>query len=209
MFTGIVAEIGRVASAQSGRLTVTARDVLLGMTPGGSIAINGVCLTVTGFDSGSFSADIMPETLKRSNLGQLRPGDSVNLERPLTLGGELGGHLVQGHIDGTGRIAALVREGEAKLIKVEAPEEIMRFTAPKGFIAVDGASLTIASREAGSFWVSIVDYTRRHTTLGERRVGDLVNLEADIIAKYVAQFSQAHGSGITAGFLQEHGFPVS
>ena len=209
MFTGIVEEIGRVASAPAGNLVIAASQVLKRMQLGGSIAVNGVCLTVTAFHSQSFSADIMPETLNRTNLGQLRIGDRVNLERPLALGGELGGHLVQGHVEDTGRIASLTSEGESVLIRFEASPEVMRFIVPKGFIAVDGVSLTVASRDTNSFWVSIVDYTRQHTTLGNKKVGDMVNLEVDIIAKYVERLSQPQRTGITVDFLQEHGFLVS
>ncbi len=208
MFTGIIEEVGKVTSAQAGSLVIAASDALPGMKPGSSISVNGVCLTVTDFNTNSFSVDVMPETLKRTNLGLLRAGDRVNLERPVALGGQLGGHLVQGHVDDTGRVASVIPEGEAMLIRFEAPPEVTRFTVEKGFIAVDGVSLTIVSKDASSFWVSVVDYTRRHTTLGSNQVGDLVNLEVDIIAKYVEQLSQAHRTGITADFLQEHGFLV-
>ena len=208
MFTGIVEEVGSVASAQGGRLVVTASDVLLGMKRGGSIAVNGVCLTITDFDNNSFSVDIMPETLKQTNLGLLRFGDRVNLEKPVALGGELGGHLVQGHVDNTGRIASITRDGEARLVRFEATPEVMRFTVSKGFIAVDGVSLTIVDKDTSSFWVSVVDYTWQHTNLGSMQVGGLINLEVDIIAKYVEQLSQAPSPGITADFLQEHGFLV-
>ncbi len=210
MFTGIVEEIGKVTSAQAGRLVVAAKDVLQGTELGGSIAVNGVCLTVTALSPGSFSVDMMSETLKRSNLGLLRVGDKVNLERPIALGGRLGGHLVQGHIDATGRLTSIRWDGETMLIRFEASSpEIMRYLVEKGFIAVDGVSLTIVAKDTSSFQVSIVDYTRKHTTLGERRAGDLVNLEVDIIAKYVEELSQARSTGITADFLQEHGFLVS
>jgi len=208
MFTGIIEEVGRVTSAQVGKLAVSAGQVLGGVELGGSIAVNGVCLTVTGLNAESFSVDIMPETLERTNLGLLNAGDGVNLERPLTLEKPLGGHLVQGHIDDTGRIASIAREGGAMLIRFEAPREVMRYVVEKGFIAVDGVSLTIVARDAGSFQVSVVGFTREHTILGSCRVGGLVNLEVDVIAKYVEQLSQPHHSGITAGFLQEHGFLV-
>jgi len=209
VFTGIVEEIGRVTLAQSNNLVISASDVLQGIEPGGSIAVNGVCLTVINFDGNSFSVNIMPETLKQTNLGLLGAGDEVNLERPLTLGKPLGGHLVQGHIDGTGRVASITWEGEAMLIRFEAPLEVRRYLVEKGFIAVDGVSLTTVSRDTSSFQVSIVDFTRRHTTLGSRQVGDTVNLEVDIIAKYVEQFNQPRRTGITVDFLQEHGFLVT
>ncbi len=208
MFTGIIEEIGKVNAAAAGSLTITARDIMPGIKPGDSIAVNGACLTVTTFNASSFSVDVMPETLARTNLGRFHPGDSVNLERPVVLGGRLGGHLVQGHVDDTGKVASVTWDGGTMLIGFEAPPEVMRFTAPKGFIAVDGVSLTITDKDNGSFRVSVVDYTRKHTTLGRQQVGDPVNLEVDITAKYVAQLGQTHRPGITADFLQAHGFPV-
>ena len=208
MFTGIVREIGRVTSAQAGRLVINAGEVLQGVELGDSIAVNGVCLTTTDFDDNSFSADIMPETLSLTNLGLLRSGDKVNLERPLALGGELGGHMVQGHVDDTGRVATITRDGGSTLIRFETSSEMMRLIVPKGFVAVDGISLTVVNRDSMSFRVSIVDYTRQHTTLGEKQPGDVVNLEVDIIAKYVEQLGQNQRTGITASFLQENGFPV-
>jgi len=208
VFTGIVEEVGKVTLAQAGSLVIAASDVLPGIKPGSSIAVNGVCLTITDFNANSLSVEIMPETLKRTNLGLLRAGDRVNLERPVALGGQLGGHLVQGHVDDTGRIASVIWDAEAMLLRFEAHPEVMHFTVEKGFIAVDGVSLTIATKDASSFWVSVVDYTQKHTTLGSQQVGDLVNLEADIIAKYVEQLSQAHSTGISVDFLQEHGFLV-
>ena len=209
MFTGIIEEVGTVTSAQSGNLVIIAKEVLQKMKLGDSIAVNGVCLTVTSFDAGSFSAGIMPETQKRTNVGLLSAGDRVNLERPLTLEGRLGGHLVQGHIDATGRVASTRWEGEAMVIRIEAPTEVMRYVVEKGFIAVDGVSLTVTAIDTSSFQVSIVEYTRKHTTLGDRQVGDSVNLEVDIIAKYVEHLREARRPGITADFLQEHGFLVS
>lgn len=209
MFTGIVEEVGEVITAAAGRLVIRANRVLEGMEVGGSMAVNGVCLTITGFKTAAFFVDIMSETLKRTNLGHLAIGARVNLERPLALGGRLGGHLVEGHSDATGRVASVRWEGEAVLLQFEAPPPVMYYIVEKGFIAVDGVSLTVVTKDTSAFLVSVVDYTREHTTLGERRVGDLVNLEVDIIAKYVAQFSQARHSGITVDFLREHGFLVS
>jgi len=208
VFTGIIAEVGRVTRAPAGKLVVTASRVLQGMELGGSIAVNGACLTITNFNTNSFSVDVMPETLQRTDLGLLKAGDGVNLERPLALGGELGGHLVQGHIDDTGRVTSIIRGGEATIIRFEAPSEVMCYIVEKGFIAVDGVSLTVVAKDTSSFQVSVVDYTRKHTTLGNQRVGDLVNMEVDIIAKYVEQLSSAHHPGITIDFLQEHGFLV-
>jgi len=208
VFTGIVEEIGKIISARPGNLTVAAGKVLEGIEEGASMAVNGVCLTVTSFNNKSFSVEVMPETLDKTNLGMLKAGDGVNLERTLSLGGRLGGHLVQGHIDGTGKITAITPEGDALLMKFETDPEIMRYIVPKGFIAVDGISLTVTAREARTFDVSIVDFTRRHTTLGDKKAGDTVNLEVDIIGKYVAEFVRPQSAGITAAFLQEHGFPV-
>ena len=209
MFTGIIEEVGKVTSAQSANLVIVAKDVLQGMEVGGSISVNGACLTITNLNTNSFSVNIMPETLERTNLGRLSAGDRVNLERPLTLGKQLGGHLVQGHVDDTGRVASIMWDGGAMIIKFQAPSEVMRYVVEKGFIAVDGISLTVVTKDTSSFQVSVVKYTREHTTLGSRQVGDLVNLEIDIIAKYVEQLSRVRSSGITIDFLQEHGFLVS
>ena len=209
MFTGIIEEVGKVTSVRPGNLVISASAVLRGIALGESIDVNGVCLTITSFKATSFSVDIMSETLKRSNLGLLAAGDKVNLERSLAIGGRLGGHLVQGHVDDTGRVASIRWDGEAMIIRCEAPAQVMRYVVEKGFIAVDGMSLTVVARDSSSFQVSIVGYTRQHTTLGERQVGDAVNLEADIIAKYVEQLGQARSTGVTADFLQEHGFLVN
>ena len=206
MFTGIIEEIGRVSSTQPSNLTITANGVLHEMKLGGSIAVNGVCLTIVNFNANSFSVDIIPETLRRTNLGSLQAGDGVNLERPLTLEKELGGHLVQGHVDDTGRVASITQGNEEIVIRFEAPSRVVYYIVEKGFVAVDGVSLTVVDRTTSSFRVSIVEYTRKHTTLGDRRVGELVNLEVDIIAKYTERLTQAHSPDITVDFLQEHGF---
>jgi riboflavin synthase len=208
MFTGIIEEIGRITLAEPASLVITASRVLKGMELGDSIAVNGACLTVTSFDGCSFTVNVMPETLERTNLGMLRAGDEVNLERAVALGGKLGGHLVQGHVDDVGRVVSVSWEGGAIIMGFMAPLEVMRYIVVKGFIAVDGVSLTVVTKDVSSFQVSIVDYTRKNTTLGARRVGDLVNLEVDIIAKYVAELSQAHRPGLTHEFLREHGFLV-
>ena len=206
MFTGIIEEVGRVTSAQPGKIAVAASGVLQGLELGGSIAINGACLTITQIDTRVLSVDITQETLRRTNLGLLTVGSEVNLERPLTLGKALGGHLVQGHVDGTGRVAAILQSNGGMLIRFEAPPEVMRYIVEKGFIAIDGVSLTVVDFDTRSFQVSVIDYTQKHTILGRRRVGDLVNLETDIIAKYVERLTLARRPGVTADFLQEHGF---
>ncbi len=209
MFTGIIEEAGSVVSVTTGKLAIAASQILDGIQLGGSIAINGICLTVTAFTDKSFSVDVMPETLRRTNLGLLHGGDRVNLERPLGLGGEIGGHLVQGHIDDTGRITSITGEGESILMKFEAPAGLMRYVVPKGFIAVDGTSLTVVEKDADTFSVSIVGYTREHTILADRKIGDTVNLEVDIIGKYVAELMKPQSTGITAEFLEEHGFAIN
>jgi len=205
MFTGIVEEIGSVRATRPGQLTITAQKVLDDTRPGDSIAVNGVCLTVTELAPDYFSVDVMPETLQRTNLEALRPGDGVNLERPLAVGGRFGGHFVQGHVDGVGRVHSVTPQGEALLLKFEARPEIMRYMVEKGFIAVDGVSLTVVQCNSNSFGVSLVRYTLENTTLGVRRPGDTVNLEVDIIAKYVERLREG-GTGITKEFLAEHGF---
>ncbi len=209
MFTGIVGEVGKVVFSRSGRLSVAGGEILKGLELGDSISVNGVCLTVNELKANSFSVDVMAETLSRSNLDKLSVGAGVNLERSMTLGGSMGGHLVQGHIDDTGRVASITRNGEATIIRFSAPAGVMRYIVEKGFIAVDGASLTVTTRDNESFQVSVVDYTRQQTILGEIKVGDEVNLEVDIIAKYVEQFVQGPRNGLTTEFLQEHGFSVS
>ena len=208
MFTGIIEEVGRATSVQPGSLVIVASKVLQGLELGGSMAVNGVCLTVTSFDPRSFSVGLMPETIERTNLGVLSIGEGINLERPLTLGKPLGGHLVQGHIDSTGRVNSVTWDGDAMLLRFGAPPEVIHYMVEKGFVAVDGVSLTVVDFNTSSFLVSVVDYTREHTTLGSRRVGDLVNLEVDIIAKYVERLSQPRRPGVTIDFLQEHGFLV-
>lgn len=206
MFTGIVEEIGKVSLIQPNRLTVKAAKALEGIELGASIAVNGICLTVTEFTKDSFSVGIQPETLRRTNIGHLKTGESVNLERAMQLGGRLGGHLVQGHIDDTGTVAALKQEKESILMTVKAPQNLTRYMAEKGFIAVDGLSLTIAALKDNTFTVSLVQFTQQQTTIGRKKVGDMVNLEVDIIAKYVESLSKPHTTGITIDFLQEHGF---
>lgn len=206
MFTGIIEEIGRVFSLSGNRLTINANKALQGLKAGDSIAVNGVCLTVTDYDVRSFSVDVMPETKERTNLGLLSSGDEVNLETPLTLGSYLGGHLVQGHVDDTALVNTIYEEGDALIIRFEIVSNIIRYIVEKGFITVDGISLTVVKRSATSFWVSIVDFTRQHTNLKNRQIGDRVNIEVDIIAKYVEQLSQPSNDGLTISFLGEHGF---
>jgi len=206
MFTGIVEEIGIVKEASPDHLVMEARTVLEGTKIGDSMAVNGVCLTVTSLDNNSFSVDVMPETLRCTNLGELHYGDLANLERALMVGERLGGHLVLGHVDDTGKVISVIPEEAARIMRISAPARLMPYIASKGFIAVDGVSLTIADLDDFSLSVSLVAYTLEHTTLGDRRPGDKVNLEADVIARYVERLKQRSSQGLTSDFLAEHGF---
>ena len=207
MFTGIVEEIGMVRGISLGRLTIEAKKVLEGIKQGDSIAINGACLTVTSVDRDKFSVDVMPETVRRTNLGKLHYGTPVNLERAMLAEGRFGGHFVQGHVDDVGKVLSLQPEEEAIIARISAPASLMPYMVNKGFIAVDGVSLTVIDCDDFSFSVSLVTYTREHTTLGNRKPGDIVNLEVDIIAKYVERFKQRYDrGGLTLDFLEEHGF---
>ena len=187
MFTGIVEEVGEVVEARGDGLRIRARLVLEDAGLGDSICVNGTCLTLTGIDGDTFTVDTVPETLRRTNLGALAPGMPVNLERALAAGGRMGGHFVQGHVEGVGRIAAIEPEQEALLIRIDAPLQIMRYVVEKGFIAVDGISLTVVSRDDAGFVITVIPFTQTHTNLHARQIGDEVNLETDILAKYVEQ----------------------
>lgn len=188
MFTGIVEEVGEIIAARGDGLQIRAAMVLTDAHIGDSICVNGVCLTVTSFDDASFNVDTVPETLRRTNLGDLIPGSVVNLERAMAADGRFGGHMVQGHIETTGIIAAIEPEAEAWLIRIEAPPAFLRYVVEKGFITVDGMSLTVVSRDDQGFLVTIIPHTQANTNLRDRRAGDSVNLESDIVAKYVEQF---------------------
>ncbi len=206
MFTGIVEEIGTVKHIDPGRLAIHAEKVLEDMKSGDSIAVNGVCLTVTAMDGDSFTADIMPETVRRTNIGRLHYGDRVNIERAMPVGGRFGGHFVQGHIDDVGRVISTKPEKEAVIVRISVPAELKRYIVDKGFIAVDGASLTVVEHDDFSFTVSLVEYTRTHTTLGKIKPGGIVNLEVDIIAKYIEKLSRGDNQGAIVNFLNEDDF---
>ncbi|MDR2129617.1 MAG: riboflavin synthase [Odoribacteraceae bacterium] len=217
MFTGIIEEVGRIKRVDRGHraivLEVVARRVLEGLRVGDSIATNGVCLTVTSFDGSSFRADVMPETARASNLGEVRAGDPVNLERALAFGDRLGGHLVSGHVDGTGKIVAKEREENAGWVTIAAGEELLRYVIKKGSVAVDGISLTVAAVAERSFKVSVIPHTRRETTLAIKEVGATVNVENDLVAKYVERLARlpvsppsTRAGGLTLDDLMEHGF---
>ena len=185
MFTGIVEETGSVARLEPRRLTVKAEKVLEGLKLGDSISINGTCLTVVELGPQTFSADLAPETLRRTSLGSLAEGGVVNLERAVAVGDRMGGHIVQGHVDGTGRITSIRPEEDCVIIRVRAPKRLMPYIVEKGFVAVDGISLTVVKRGSSSFTISVIPYTRRYNNLTVKAVGDRVNLEADIVDKYV------------------------
>ena len=187
MFTGIIEETGTVRVAEEGRLVIGAKRALWGTNLGDSIAINGVDLTVAHMDEQAFTFAVMPETYRRSNLETLSKGDPVNLERSLTLASRLSGHLVRGVVEGRGQLLSLTPEADAILARYAAPPELMRYVVVKGPIAVDGVSLTVVERDETSFTVSLVAYTQANTNLTRRKAGDAVNLETDIIARYVEQ----------------------
>jgi riboflavin synthase len=187
MFTGIIEEVGAVKEASEGKLVIACQKVLEGTRLGDSVAVNGVDLTVFQMDEECLHFNVMPETYRRSNLAQLQRGDPVNLERALTLSSRLGGHLVRGVVEATGTLLSLSAEGDALLARYQAPPDIMRYVVVKGPIAIDGVSLTVIDRDDSSFAVSLVQYTQEHTNLACRQPGDSVNLETDIIARYVEQ----------------------
>ena len=216
MFTGIIEEVGSVKSVvsgiKSGELAINANLVLNGTKIGDSIAVNGVCLTVTKLISGGFTADVMPETLSRSNLGFLHMGSFVNLERAMAADGRFGGHIVSGHIDGMGTIIEQRKDSNAVWVKITADSDILKLIVEKGSIAIDGISLTVAAVSERDFQVSVIPHTGSETTLLGKKVGDKVNLENDIIGKYVQkmlypkQTPLKKESKITMEFLAEHGF---
>jgi riboflavin synthase len=215
MFTGLIEEIGTVRSVswgvKSAVLTIVARKVLEGLKLGDSISTNGVCLTVKGYDHNSFSVDVMPETMRRSNLKNLRQGSRVNLERALRLGDRLGGHLVSGHIDGVGTIRGFQKEDNATWILIAPPQDLLKYIVEKGSIAIDGTSLTVAYVDTQILKVSIIPVTRDETTLLEKRVGEEVNLECDLVGKYIEKLLlfREHGKPekvLDMEFLREHGF---
>ncbi|MFD7625653.1 riboflavin synthase [Streptomyces sp. NPDC059851] len=195
MFTGIVEELGEVTAveqlSEASRFRLRGPLVTDGAKHGDSIAVNGVCLTVVDTADGEFTADVMQETLNRSSLGALRPGSRVNLERPMALGGRLGGHLVQGHVDGTGTILSRTPSEHWEIVKVSLPENLARYVVEKGSITVDGVSLTVVDAAAEHFTISLIPTTLALTTLGTKQPGDPVNLEVDVLAKYVERLLAA------------------
>jgi len=185
VFTGIVEEVGIVAAISDNAMTVRASKVLEDVKLGDSIAVNGTCLTAVSFTKSEFSVDLSPETMRRTSLGQLSEGSPVNLERALLASDRMGGHIVQGHVDGTGRIMSTKTDGDSIIFRVRVPKRLNRYIVEKGFVAVDGISLTVVKRGASSFTLAVIPYTLKNTNLASLSVGDRVNLEADILAKYV------------------------
>ena len=211
MFTGIIEEIGTVRRIEHGakgaRLTIQANTVLEDTRIGDSIATNGVCLTVVSMTGDSCSADVMAESLRRSSLGTLQGGSPVNLERAMAANGRFGGHIVSGHIDGTGTIASQKREDNAVWVKIKTPAPLLRYIVEKGSIAIDGVSLTVAAVTDTDFSVSIIPHTGAQTILLGKKPGDPVNLECDVIGKYVEKLTAPHKTGgISTNFLAENGF---
>ena len=220
MFTGIVEEIGKIVSVVKGqhssKLWIQGSVILDDLKLGDSVAVNGVCLTVSQLDKKQWMADVMHETLKRSNLGQLKGGSLVNLERAMKADGRFGGHLVAGHIDGTGHIIQIIQDDNAIRFSIEASEKILGYIIEKGSITVDGISLTITAITKNSFEVSIIPHTMKHSILGRKRVGDRVNLENDLVGKYIERllFNQKSNTnnvdeksgGLTMDFLTGAGF---
>lgn len=224
MFTGIIEEVGTVMSVKSSanamKLTIRAPKVTQDINMGDSIAVNGICLTACGLGRENFTVDVMGETLSRTSLKVLKCGSHVNLERALTLNGRLGGHIVSGHIDGTGTVTAIKNDDIARLITISAPQAVMDLIVEKGSVAVDGISLTVASVSSGDFTVSVIPHTMDNTILTEKTPGDTVNLENDCIGKYVRKLMElsehemqdaaarrcSGKSRVTAGFLTENGF---
>lgn len=215
MFTGIVEEIGTIAFIKNGThsasLGIKAKHILSDLKLGDSVAVNGVCLTVTSYDSTGFTADVMPETLNRSSLGTLSSGSKVNLERAMIANGRFGGHIVSGHIDGTGTIRMTRKDENAIWYTIDTSTELLRYIVEKGSITIDGISLTVATVQSDSFSVSIIPHTAEITILGQKRVGDIVNLETDIIGKYIEKLlspkqTKQKSKDITIDFLLENGF---
>ena len=206
MFTGIVEELGTVAEVRPGAdsavLRIEGPTVVSDAVHGASIAVNGVCLTVTDHDERGFAVDVMAETLRRSSLGDLAPGDRVNLERAMAADGRFGGHVVQGHVDGTGEILARTPGDAWETVEISLPAALARYVVEKGSITVDGVSLTVADLSGHSFTVSLIPTTLELTTLGRTRVGDRVNLEVDVLAKYVERMLAARTTDPAEGDLR-------
>lgn len=210
MFTGIVEEKGTVLNVEHGakscRISIEANEIFSDLKIGDSVAVNGVCLTACEIKFPIFTADVMAETMRRTNLGALSKGKSVNLERAMPLNGRFGGHIVSGHIDGTGTVISKIREDNAVWVKISADKNILKYIVEKGSVTLDGISLTIAEVKSDSFSVSVIPHTAESTTLLGRKPGDKINIECDIIGKYVEKLTKNNESGLTLDFLEKCGF---
>jgi riboflavin synthase len=215
MFTGLIEEIGEIKSivkgAKSARITIKGEKIMSGLKIGDSISTNGVCLTVTEFNKNTFAVDVMAETIRSSNFGKLKSGSYVNLERALMASDRLGGHIVSGHIDGIGTIIDLTKEENATWVSVETSKDILKYIVHKGSIAIDGISLTVAYVNEDIFKVSIIPHTKGETTLLIKKIGDVVNLECDMMAKYIEKLlkygdTPIEKKSINMNFLEENGF---
>lgn len=218
MFTGIIEEIGTVRNIIKGsrsiKLAIMAKKVLENTNLGDSIAVNGVCLTVTALGKDGFTADVMPESMSKTNMGGLKPGDRVNLERALTLASRLGGHIVSGHIDGTGEIIAMEKDDNAVRVTLTSVPKVMKYIVSEGSVALDGVSLTVAHLGENDFTVSLIPHTAQVTTLLDKKVGDRLNIENDVVGKYVERLlsfsdkstAAENKSAISLSFLRENGF---
>lgn len=215
MFTGIIEETGKIQKIEksplSAKLTIQCQKVLKGTKIGDSIAVNGICLTVTSLSPNAFTADVMAETLRRSSLSESAASSIVNLERAMAADGRFGGHIVSGHIDGTGTVTEIRQEEIAVWYAISAAPGLLRYIVEKGSIALDGISLTVASVSSQGFQVSVIPHTRQETALAAKRIGSLVNIECDIVGKYIEKFlspqeADAPKSRLTESFLMEHGF---
>ena len=211
LFTGIIEEIGKIKAIGGGKINICAKKVVDDLNIGDSVSVNGICLTATSFDKNSFTADVMPETIRRTSLNNLKSGDLVNLERALTLSSRLGGHIVSGHIDGAGEIISFTEEKNALLMKIKADNNILRYIVEKGSVALDGISLTVASVTESDFTVSLIPHTREITNLKTKKLRDLINIETDILGKYVEKLlskkePEVISKGISKEFLLSNGF---
>lgn len=210
MFTGIIEEVGVISKIKSNSLVIKAVKVLEGTKLGDSIAVNGVCLTVVHLGNDEFEADVMPETKRCSNLSDVKPGDRVNLERAMAADGRFGGHIVSGHIDGEGSILEIKEEDNAFWYAVSAKKEILKYVVRKGSVTIDGISLTVAKVEKDCFYVSIIPHTRKETNLGNKKTGDSVNIECDMVGKYIEHFisfqDSKKESSMNEEFLKKYGY---
>ncbi|MFH2105611.1 MAG: riboflavin synthase [Parcubacteria group bacterium] len=210
MFTGIIKEIGEIKTTRQDRevlnLEIFSREAIKDLEIGSSIAVDGTCQTVVELSDSSFTIQVIPETLRLTTLGKFKRGDKVNLESAMKIGNDISGHLLTGHIDGMGKITDIKRTGETAEIKIKSPAELIKYIAYKGSIALDGISLTVAQCDNEQFKVAIIPHTLQETTLGAKKVGDLVNLEIDILARYVERTLSMKGGGLDKNKLEKEGF---